>query len=45
MKKANIPKRSRGQEKIKLRSEINQVETNKQKKKYIKNQYNQELVL
>jgi hypothetical protein len=45
-KEANSPKRSRGQEIIKLRAEINQVETNKQTNKiYTKNQPNQELVL
>jgi hypothetical protein len=38
---ANAPKRSRLQEIIKLRAEINQVET---KKNYTKNQPNQELV-
>ena len=41
-KEANSPKRSRWQEIIKLRAEINQVET---KKNYTKNQPNQELVL
>jgi hypothetical protein len=43
-KDANSPKRSRWQEIIKHRSEINQVETNKQTN-YTKNQPNQELVL
>ena len=41
-KESNSPKRSRRQEIIKLRAEINQVET---KKNYTKNQPNQELVL
>jgi hypothetical protein len=41
-KEANTPKSSRLQEIIKLRAEINQVET---KKNYTKNQPNQELVL
>ena len=41
-KESNSPKRSRRQEIIKLRAEINQVET---KKNYTKNQSNQELVL
>ena len=40
-KKANIPKRRRLQEIIKLRAEINQ----RNKKKYTKNQPNEELVL
>jgi hypothetical protein len=40
-KEANAPKRSRRQEIIKLRAEINQVET----KNYSKNKPNQELVL
>jgi hypothetical protein len=49
-KKANSPKRSRGQKIIKLRAEINQRETNKQTNKtkqkiYTKNQSNQELVV
>jgi hypothetical protein len=39
---ANTPKRSRRQETIKLRSEINQIET---KRTIQKNQQNQELVL
>jgi hypothetical protein len=41
-KEANIPKRSRWQETIKLRAEINQVET---KRTIQKGQQNQELVL
>ena len=41
LKEANPPKRSRQQEIIKLRGEINQVET----KNYSKHQPNQELVL
>jgi hypothetical protein len=41
-KEANSPKRSRWQEIIKIRDEMNQVET---KKNYTKNQQNQELVL
>jgi hypothetical protein len=41
-KEANIPKRSRWQEIIKLRAEINQVET---KRTIQKNQPNQELVI
>jgi hypothetical protein len=41
LKEANSPKRSRWQEIIKLRAEINQVET----KNYSKNQPNQKLVL
>jgi hypothetical protein len=41
-KEANTPKRSRQQEIIKLRAEINQIET---KNIYKKNQPNQELVL
>jgi hypothetical protein len=41
-KEANSPKRSRQQEIIKLRAEINQVET---KKNYSKNQPKEELVL
>jgi hypothetical protein len=40
---ANSPKRSRWQEIIKPRAEINQVETKKKKKNYSKNQQNQEL--
>jgi hypothetical protein len=40
-KEANMPKRSRWQEIIKLRAEIKQVE----KKNYTKNHQNQELVL
>jgi hypothetical protein len=52
-KEANSPKRSTQQEIIKLRAEVNQVETkkktnkqtNKQTKNYTKNQPNQELVL
>jgi hypothetical protein len=45
-KEANSPKRIRWQEIIKLRGEINQVETNKQtNKNYTNNQPNQELVL
>jgi len=39
---ANISKRSRSQETIKLRAKINQVEI---KKNYTKNQQNQELIL
>jgi hypothetical protein len=46
---ANSPKRSRPQEIIKLRAEINQMETKRNiqrnKKKYTKNQPNQELDL
>jgi hypothetical protein len=41
-KEANIPKRSRLQEIIKLRAEINQIKT---LKNYTKNQPNQEMVL
>jgi hypothetical protein len=41
-KEANSPKRSRLQELIKLRAEINQVE---RKKNYTKNQPNQEVIL
>jgi hypothetical protein len=41
-KEANIPKRNSQQEIIKLRAEINQIET---KKNYKKNQQHQELVL
>jgi hypothetical protein len=41
-KEENTPKRSRQQKIIKLRAEINQMET---KKNYTKNQPNQELVL
>jgi hypothetical protein len=41
-REANIPKRSRHQEIIKLRAEISQTET---KRNYTKNQQNQELVL
>ena len=41
-KEANTPKRSRGQEIIKLRAEIN---NNNNNKKYTKNQTNRELVL
>jgi hypothetical protein len=44
-KEANTYKWSRQQGIIKLRAEINQIETNKQKKNYTKNQQNQELVL
>jgi hypothetical protein len=45
-KEANSPKRTRQQEIIKLRTEINQMETNnKQTKNYTKNQPNQALVL
>jgi hypothetical protein len=45
-KEANTPKRSRWQEIIKLRAEVNQIgKKKKKKKKYTKNQQNQELVL
>ena len=42
-KEANTPQRNRWQEIIKLRGEINQVETTTKKKNYTKNQQNQEL--
>jgi hypothetical protein len=47
-KEANIPKKSRQQEIIKLSAKINQIETkqtNKQTKNYTKNQQNQQFVL
>jgi hypothetical protein len=40
-KKANTPKRSRGQKIVKLRTKINQIET----KNNTKNQHNQKMVL
>jgi hypothetical protein len=44
-KEANKLKRNSWQEMIKLTAEINQVETNNNKKIYTKNRQNQELVL
>jgi hypothetical protein len=44
-KEANTPKRSRWQEIIKFRAEINQIKTKTKTKNYTKNQQNQELVL